>query len=69
MNKTLVTLIHSENRAKVVTALFMAVVLIADYSGTLPAPLEAYRDWIELAAYIILGLSLVHIDPKRELPK
>lgn len=65
--KTLITLIHSENRSKVITAVLAAVVLIADYTGTLPAPLEAHRDWLELASYLILGLSLVHIDPKREL--
>lgn len=67
--KTLITLIHTDNKWKVVTAIAGVIVLLAEYTGTLPAPLEQHRDWIELAAYVITGLALIHIDPKNELEK
>lgn len=61
------TLLHSDNRMKVITVLVSIAVLLGDYTGTLPAILERHRDWIELAAYLAGGLSLLYIDPKRSL--
>lgn len=69
MWKTYATLLHPENRNKVISAVLGAIVLLANYSGTLPALVQPYRDWIELAAYVIVGLNLVHVDPKKEMPK
>lgn len=69
MPKTLITLLHAENRNKVLSIVLGAVVLAAEYTGTLPAKLEQYRDWLELASFLIIGLNLLHIDPKRELKK
>lgn len=67
MGITLTTLFHVENRKRLLTAILMGVVLLSSYTGTLPAPLAHYKDTIDTLSYLILGLNLVHMDPKREL--
>lgn len=67
MGITLTTLLHSDNRQRVLTAILMGVVLLSSYTGTLPAFLSPHKATIDTLSYLILGLNLVHMDPKREL--
>jgi hypothetical protein len=61
---TLTSIFSSPNIGKLLQALAGVIVVLAAHSGTLPAGLEEYRQWIELAAYVLTGTALVRVDPK-----